>query len=126
VGGDPVFGVGYLNFAGQLPAYFQSTGNYDSFLVQFSLLDFAHNTFLTILAETGIIGAVLVGALGVTGWRKAWRAMRAADWAGEGAVLAFIGIGVCSVFGEVLLVPAILIGFLLVVLAADGTRAGRR
>jgi len=122
----PVFGVGYLNFAGQLPAYFQSTGNYDSFLVQLSLLDFAHNTFLTILAETGIIGAVLTGALGVAGWRKAWRAMRAADWAGEGAVLAFIGVGVCSVFGEVLLVPAIFIGFLLVVLAANGTSVGCR
>lgn len=122
----PVFGVGYLNFAGQLPAYFQPTGHYDSFLVQLSLLDFAHNTFLSVLAETGIIGVVLVGALGVTGWRTAWRAWRAADWAGEGAVLVFIGVGVCSVFGEVLLVPAIFIGFLFVVLAAGGTRAEGR
>jgi O-antigen/teichoic acid export membrane protein/O-antigen ligase len=122
----PVFGVGDLHFAAQLPAYFSSSGNYDSFLIQFSLLDHAHNTFLTVLAETGIVGGLLVLALGVSGWHKGWRAMRAADWAGEGAVLAFIGVGVCSAFGEVLLVPAILAMFLLVVLAAGGDPAGGR
>jgi O-antigen ligase len=119
----PLFGVGYLRFAAQLPAYFTPTGNYDAFLVQFSLLDFPHNTFLTVLAETGIVGAALVLALGVAGWRRGWRAMRAADWAGEGAVLAVVGVGVCSMFGEVLLVPAVLTGFLLVLLAAGGSRA---
>ena len=113
----PVFGVGYLNFASQLPAYFINTGNYDTFVVQFSLLDFAHNTYLTVLAETGIVGAVLAGALIVVGWRRAWSAARSGDWAGEGAVLAFVGVGVCSAFGEVLLVPPILIAFLMAVLA---------
>jgi O-antigen ligase len=118
----PVFGVGYLHFAAQLPAYFTDTGNYDSFLVRLSLLDFPHNTFLTVIAETGLVGGAGVLALGAAGWRRSWRAMRAADWAGEGAVLAFIGVGMCSVFGEVLLVPAVFIAFLLVVLAADGGR----
>jgi O-antigen/teichoic acid export membrane protein/O-antigen ligase len=120
----PLSGVGYLQFATQLPAYFTATGNYDSFLVQLNLLDFPHNTFLTVLSETGIVGGALALALITAGWRRCWRAMRAADWAGEGAVLAFIGVGVCSLFGEVLLVPAILIAFLLVVLAAGGVRAG--
>jgi O-antigen/teichoic acid export membrane protein/O-antigen ligase len=113
----PVLGVGYLNFAAQLPAYFRDSGNYDSFLIRFSSLDFAHNTYLTVLAETGIVGALLVGALIVTGWRRAWSAAQSGDWAGEGAVLAFTGIAVCSVFGEVLLVPAVLAAFLLVVAA---------
>jgi O-antigen/teichoic acid export membrane protein len=118
----PVFGVGYLHFAAQLPAYFTDTGNYDGFLVQLSLLDFPHNTFLTVITETGIVGAALVLLLGVAGWRRGWRAMRAADWAGEGAILAFVGVAVCSFFGEVLLVPAVFIPFLLVMLAADGGR----
>jgi O-antigen/teichoic acid export membrane protein/O-antigen ligase len=122
----PLFGVGYLNFAAQLPAYFTATGNYDSFLIQLSLLDFSHNTFLTVLSQTGIVGVLLVAALGTIGWRRGWRAMRAADWAGESTVLAFVGVGMCSVFGEVLLVPTILAAFLMVVLAADGARAGGR
>jgi O-antigen/teichoic acid export membrane protein/O-antigen ligase len=117
----PVFGVGYLNFAPQLPAYFTDTGNYNSFLIQLSQLDFAHNIYLTVLAETGIVGAAGVGALMVIGWRRAWAAARSGDWAGEGAVLAFVGIGVCSAFGEVLLVPPILVAFLLAVLAAHDT-----
>jgi O-antigen ligase len=123
----PLFGVGYLHFASQLPQYFTGTGNYDTFLIQFSLLEFPHNTFLTVLAETGLAGGALVLVLGAAGWRRGWRAMRAADWAGEGAVLAFAGVGVCSAFGEVLLVPAVFIAFVVVVLAAGGAaRAGAR
>jgi O-antigen ligase len=121
----PVFGVGYQHFAARLPAYFAATGNYDSFLVQFSMLDYAHNTLLSILAETGIAGGLLILALGAAGWRRGWRAMRAGDWAGEGAVLAFAGVGVCSAFGEVLFVPAVLAVFLLVVLAAGAEGGGR-
>jgi len=71
-----------------------------------------------VLAETGIVGALLVGALVVIGWRRAWSAARAGDWAGESALLAFVGVGVCSAFGEVLLVPPILAAFVMVVLAA--------
>jgi O-antigen/teichoic acid export membrane protein/O-antigen ligase len=114
----PLFGVGYLNFASQLPAYYVNTGSYDAYLIQFPLLDFAHNTYLTVLAETGLAGALLVGALVVMGWRKAWLATKSGDWAGEAAVLAFVGMGVCGSFGEVLFVPPILAAFLLVVLAA--------
>ncbi|HEY5985334.1 MAG TPA: O-antigen ligase family protein [Streptosporangiaceae bacterium] len=114
----PLFGVGYLNFAARLPAYYVNTGSYDAYLIQFQLLDFAHNTYLTVLAETGLAGAVLVGALIVMGWRRAWSAAKSGDWAGEAAVLAFVGVGVCGAFGEVLFVPPILAAFLLVVLAA--------
>ncbi|HEX9355133.1 MAG TPA: O-antigen ligase family protein, partial [Streptosporangiaceae bacterium] len=113
----PFFGVGYLDFAQQLPAFYADTGNYEQSLVQFSSLDFAHSTYLTVLAETGLVGAVLVTALIVGGWRRARLCARAGEWVGEAAMLAVVGVGVCSAFGEVLLLPAVLAGFLLVVLA---------
>ncbi len=120
----PLLGVGYLNFAANLPAYFIDTGSYGSSIVQFSKLDFAHSIYLTVIAETGLAGAVLVIVLIVIGWRRAWAAARASDWVGEGAVLSFAGMGVCSAFGEVLLVPAILAAFLLVILATHRASGG--
>jgi O-antigen/teichoic acid export membrane protein/O-antigen ligase len=118
----PLTGVGYLNFAAELPAYFRDTGDYSTSAIQFSSLSFAHNTYLTVLAETGLVGAILVAVLVVAAWRIAWAALRAGDWTGESAVLAFAGIAVSSFFGEVLLVPAVLAAFLLVLNAAGGTR----
>jgi len=120
----PLFGVGYLNYAANLPAYFIDTGNYGISIVQFSQLDFAHNTYLTVIAETGLVGAGMVAALVVLGWHRAWAAARSGDWAGEGAVLGLAGLGVCSAFGEVLLVPAILAALLLVILATHRTGGG--
>jgi len=120
----PVLGVGYLNFAAQLPAYFYDSGNYGISLVDFSSLDFAHNTYLTIAAETGAVGAVLAAALAVAGWRRVWSAARSGDWAGESAMLGFVGVGVCAAFGEVLFVPPILAAFLLVVLAGGAPKGG--
>ncbi len=114
----PAFGVGYLNFATNLPAYYVNTGSYDTFIIQFSQLDFAHNTYLTVLAETGLTGAVLVSIFIAMALRRAWPAARSGDWAGEGALLAMAGVGVCSFFGEVLLVPPILTAFLLAILAS--------
>ena len=121
----PAFGVGYQNFSAELPGYFTATGNYNPALIQFSQLDYAHNTYLTILAETGLAGAAGVAALVVLGWRRAWAAWRAGDWAGEAALLGLAGIGVCSLFGEVLLVAPVLVAFLLVVLAPRPAPAAR-
>jgi len=117
----PVFGVGYLNFSASLPSYFVDTGNYPISDILFYQLDFAHNTYLSVLAETGIIGALLVGALIVTGWHRAWLASRAGDWAGESALLGLVGVGVCSIFGEPLFVPAVFAGLLFVVLVTQKT-----
>jgi O-antigen ligase len=115
---NPVFGVGYLNFSAQLPAYYQDSGNYSASILNFPQLEFAHNTYLTILSQTGLVGVLLVGIVVTGGWRRAWHASRAGDWAGEGAVLAFAGAGVCSLFGEPLFDTAFLAAFLLVVAAA--------
>lgn len=121
----PILGVGYLNFASNLPEYFQATKNYNGVSVQFNMLLYAHNTYLTILSQTGLAGALGVALLVAMGWRRAWSAARSSDGAGEAALLAMIGVGVCSIFGEVLLEPAILSGFLLVILApgAEPVRA---
>jgi O-antigen/teichoic acid export membrane protein/O-antigen ligase len=119
----PALGVGYLHFADQLPAYFYSTGNYSTATLQLSALVYAHNTYLTLLAETGVVGGALVGALIVVGWRRAWCAARSGDETGESALLAFVGLGVCSIFGEPLFAPALLAAFLLIVLAARQPRA---
>jgi O-antigen/teichoic acid export membrane protein/O-antigen ligase len=114
---EPVLGVGYLHFSAQLPLYFQNTSTYDISAVGFAGLSYAHDTLLTVLSQTGLLGAALVGALIVIGWRRAWSAARIGSWTGESSVLAFIGIGVCSAFGEPLFEPAVLAAFLLVVLA---------
>lgn len=114
----PVFGVGYLNFADQLPAYYRATGDYEVMFLQLPLLEFAHNTYLTVLSQTGLVGAVGVGSLAVLGVRRARRAIRSGDPAGEAALLAMIGVGICSLFGEVLLVPPLLAGLMLIILAA--------
>lgn len=122
----PLFGVGYLDFASQLPAYFRATGNYNVAFLQFSLLQFAHNSYLTVLSQTGIIGAAGVASLIVLGWRRAWSAARTGDAMGEAAILSMVGVGMCSLFGEVLLVPPLLCTFLLVVLAAPGPTSDQR
>ncbi|WP_327686472.1 O-antigen ligase family protein [Streptomyces sp. NBC_00467] len=114
----PAFGVGYLNFANHLPAYYQATGDYEVMLLQFPLLHFAHNTYLTVLSQTGLVGAAGIGTLVVLGVHRAWCAARSGDPAGEPALLAMVGAGVCSLFGEVLLVPPLLAGLMLIILAA--------
>jgi O-antigen/teichoic acid export membrane protein/O-antigen ligase len=127
---QPLFGVGYLNFSSQLPIYYTDSGNYAVSQLQFASLYFAHNTYLTILAETGVVGAILVGVLITLAWRRAWSATRPglekASWTGECAVLAFAGVGTCSVFGEPLLVPAVLAGFLLPIMAVRASTTGGR
>ena len=113
---EPVLGVGYLHFSTELPAYYHNSGAFNISTVGFSGLVYAHNTLLTLLSQTGLLGAVLVGGLVVIGWRRAWSAAKIGDWAGESALLAFIGVGICSAFGEPLFEPTVLAAFLLVVL----------
>ena len=114
---QPILGVGYLHFSGQLPVYFQNTNSSYIPIAGFAGLIYAHNIYLTVLSQTGLIGFFLVGALVVGGWRGAWSAMRAGDWAGESAVLAFVGIGVGAVFGDPFFQAAVLAAFMLVILA---------
>jgi O-antigen ligase/O-antigen/teichoic acid export membrane protein len=120
---DPVLGVGYLHFGSILPAYYQNSSPYDTTILDISGFSYAHNTFLTILSQTGLAGASLIGALVLIGWRRAWAGMRQGDWASEGAILAFTGTAVCSVFGEPLFETAFLAAFLLVISACYKERS---
>ncbi|MDQ0956283.1 O-antigen/teichoic acid export membrane protein/O-antigen ligase [Streptomyces sp. B4I13] len=119
----PALGVGYLNFARELSAYYEATGDYEVMPLQLSSLSFAHNTYLTVLSQTGLVGMVGIGSLAVFGGRRAWRAIRCGDPAGEAALLAMVGVGVCSLFGEVLLVPPLLAGLMLIILAVKPDHA---
>ncbi|GAP48564.1 polysaccharide biosynthesis protein [Streptomyces azureus] len=119
----PAFGVGYLNFASQLPAYYQATGDYEVMLLQVPSLNFAHNIYLTVLSQTGLVGIVGIGSLVLFGARRALHAARSGAPAGEAALLAMVGAGVCSLFGEVLLLPPLLAGLMLIILAAKPTPA---
>jgi O-antigen ligase/O-antigen/teichoic acid export membrane protein len=120
---EPVLGVGYLHFGSVLPAYYQNSGPDDTTILNISGFSYAHNTFLTILSQTGLAGAGLIGALALIGWRHAWAGMRQGDWASEGAILAFTGTAVCSVFGEPLFETAFLAAFLLVISACHKERS---
>lgn len=122
---EPVLGIGYLHFGSALPAYYQNTSPYDIAILNISGFSYAHNTFLTILSQTGLAGASLIGALVLIGWRRAWAGMRQGDWASEGAVLAFTGTAVCSIFGEPLFETAFLAAFLLVISACYKERNQR-
>jgi O-antigen/teichoic acid export membrane protein/O-antigen ligase len=122
---EPVLGVGYLHFSELLPAYYHNTSTYAISATNLSSLTYAHDTLLTVLSQTGLLGAALVGTLIVMGWRRAWSAARIGNWAGESSVLAFIGIGVCSAFGEPLFEPTVLAAFLLVALTPRHTEKFR-
>ena len=113
----PVFGVGYLHFAARLPSYYVATGTYNTSVINFSDLDYAHNFYLSVPAETGLLGTIFVGGLLVILWRIMWSAAQSYDWIGEAALLAFVGLAVCSIFGEVLFQASVLAAFLLITLA---------
>lgn len=121
---EPVLGIGYLHFGSALPAYYQNS-TYDIAVLNISGFSYAHNTFLTILSQTGLAGASLIGAMVLIGWRRAWAGMRQGDWASEGAILAITGTAVCSAFGEPLLETAFLAAFLLVISACYKERSQR-
>lgn len=114
---EPILGTGYLHFGSLLPAYYQNSSVFSLGTLDLSGFSYAHNTFLTILSQTGLIGASLICSLVLIGWRGAWAGMRRGDWAGESALLAFIGTAVCSVFGEPVFETGFLAAFLLVISA---------
>ncbi|MGN9813136.1 O-antigen ligase family protein [Micromonospora sp. BQ11] len=112
----PVFGVGYLGYNGRLPEYFVQhfTAAWYQPSSQLHLLAHPHNFFLTVLAETGVVGALLLGALLWLVYRRVWRDYRTRiGWAAEGALLAGVGVAVSSLTGEPLLALPVLVPFVL-------------
>jgi O-antigen ligase len=116
IGDFPAFGVGYLGFNGRLPAYFVQhvTNAWYQPSSQLHLLAHPHNFFLTVVVETGLVGALLLGALLVLVYRRVWRDYRdRRTWTAEAALMAGVGIAVCSLTGEPLLALPVLIPFVL-------------
>ncbi|MEW2326952.1 O-antigen ligase family protein [Micromonospora chersina] len=120
-GDFPAFGVGYLNFNERLPEYFiqHVTGGSYQAGPRLSLLAHPHNLYLTVLAETGLIGTALLVALLVLVYRSVWRGYRTrTGWVPEAALLGGIGLAVCSLTGEPLLTLPVLIPFVLLLSTA--------
>ncbi|SCF25981.1 Membrane protein involved in the export of O-antigen and teichoic acid [Micromonospora chokoriensis] len=117
-GDYPVTGVGFQNFRAHLPEYFQSEITVAAVDVQIDSLNHAHNTYLTVLTQTGLVGVLLVGGLLFIVIRRLRRRLRAGDSTAEAAVLGMAAIGGCSLFGEPLLTLPVLIPFVLLLAVA--------
>ncbi|MEU8044021.1 O-antigen ligase family protein [Micromonospora echinofusca] len=115
----PLSGVGFLGFSERLPAYFSQQMTEAGTDVHLDLLQHPHNTYLMVLAETGLIGAALVVALLVLVVRAIRHHQRVGgSWTAEAGLLALAGIGASSLFGEPLLTLPVLAPFLLALAVA--------
>jgi O-antigen ligase len=84
----PIVGVGLGNFQVQAPRYTQRPGElrYAHFVAETP--NVAHNTFLQLSAETGIVGLVLFLTVVISCLRAAWRAGRSFDASGDSGFAA--------------------------------------
>ncbi|MEU8111831.1 O-antigen ligase family protein [Micromonospora sp. NPDC048947] len=114
----PLAGVGFQNFRTHLPEYFQPEVTVAAVDVQLDSLNHAHNTYLTVLAQTGLVGVLLVGGLLFIVIRQTRRRLRDGDQSAEAAVLGMAAVGGCSLFGEPLLTLPVLIPFVLLLAVA--------
>ncbi|MEU5908110.1 O-antigen ligase family protein [Micromonospora sp. NPDC047467] len=114
----PLAGVGFQNFRAHLPEYFQPEVTVAAVDVQLDSLNHAHNTYLTVLTQTGLVGVLLVGGLLLIVIRQTRRRLRAGEPTAEAAVLGMVAIGGCSLFGEPLLTLPVLIPFVLLLAVA--------
>ncbi len=87
----PVLGVGFGNHKRAALAERDVTGITDL------LANDSHNLWLTTLAETGVVGLLLMLAFHVLLLRALWSRFRAGSWVAAGALLAFVGFHVLSV-----------------------------
>jgi O-antigen ligase len=99
----PLTGIGLGTFDVVMPAY--QTGSFDT------LVNHAHNQYLHILAEGGILLAAPLVCAGVSFALIAWRRLRhdhtATVHIRQGAFAGLIGLAVLSVFEVALLTPAV-------------------
>lgn len=100
----PVAGIGLGTFDVVMPAY--QTGSFET------LVNHAHNQYLHLLAEGGILLAVplLLAALSfaVVAWRRLRHDQTASVHVRQGALAGLVGLAVLSVFEVALLTPAVM------------------
>jgi O-antigen ligase len=119
---NPVFGLGYQQFSSHLAGLWEGSVSGLAVASRSDGYAYAHNLYLTVLSQGGLVGAALLGALIASMVRDA----RHADGAfRETAWLALAGAGAASAFGEPLLVTAVAVPFLLINAAARMSERGR-
>jgi O-antigen ligase len=106
ISADPVTGVGIGNFPQRSIDFLVKPGrlSYDFYVTQEPLE--AHNIYLQMLAETGVVGFLLFAAIVLASVSYAWRAARARGPSvdanlrplAEGAILAMIAVLVANFF----------------------------
>ncbi|MBO4205810.1 O-antigen ligase family protein [Micromonospora echinofusca] len=111
----PVSGVGYLGFLDHLPEYFTLRVAGTGLPIDLDRLAYPHNTYLTVLAELGLVGVLLLGTLLGMAVRQVRRRLRTGpDQIADMALFALAGLAACSLFGEPLLTMPVIVPFVLV------------
>ncbi len=116
----PVLGVGFGNHKRAALAERHETGITDL------LANDSHNLWLTTLAETGVVGLLLMLAFHGLLLRSLWSRFRSGSWIAAGALLAFVGFHVLSVVHYLPFHTSVALSFYFVWgagLAASGTTA---
>ncbi|RTI03823.1 hypothetical protein CSW30_14460 [Thermus scotoductus] len=110
----PLTGVGAGNFAFVSPNY-----SYHAALIAATREDggggVAHNMFLSVLAETGVIGFLLFGTLLLSAYASAWRLIKRGENLGYGLLIGLIAYTIAglTLTWEYVKVPYLLYGSLL-------------
>ena len=116
---SPIFGVGYQQFSAQLPSLWEGSVSDLAIASRAPDYAYAHNLYLTVLSQTGLIGAVAAAGVALSIARDA---ARASGHLRETAWLALAAAAAASLFGEPLLVAAVSVPFLVINAAARSAR----
>jgi O-antigen ligase len=106
---SPIFGVGYQQFSASLPRLWEGSVSGLAIASSAGGYAYAHNLYLTVLSQGGLVGALIFGSVV---WSMMRDAARAAGAFKETAWLAIASAGAASIFGEPLLVVAVAVPFL--------------
>jgi O-antigen ligase len=119
----PLTGVGAGNFAFVSPYY-----SYYAALIAATREDggggVAHNVFLSVLAETGMIGLLLFGALLLSAYALAWRLLKRGENLGYGLLVGLITYTIAglTLTWEYVKIPYLIYGSLLALEVGSGKR----
>ena len=111
----PLFGVGYQQFSNHLPELWEGSVSDLAIGSRAGEYAYAHNLYLTVLSQGGLVGAAIFGSLAVSLMRDA---ARGAGVHRESAWLALSAAAAASLFGEPVLVMAVAVPFLIINAAA--------
>lgn len=106
---NPIFGLGWQQFAPNLGALWEGSVSGLAIVSRAGDYGFAHNLYLTVLSQAGLVGAILLTIVAASCVRDA---IGASDRHRETALLALAVVGAASLFGEPILVPAVSVPFL--------------